>query len=54
MTKVRQRGLAASVCAVSILISTTSWAQDEKAVEACHERQSTSDIVSCLDKLRAQ
>lgn len=49
-----QRGLAAAFCAISILISTASWAQDDKVSVAYHEQQSTTDIVGCLEKLTAQ
>jgi uncharacterized protein YecT (DUF1311 family) len=54
MKNARWQGLAAPVCAVSILVSTASWAQDDKAITACHNQLSTLDIVDCLDKLTAQ
>ncbi len=59
----RLRGLAAPVCAVNMLVSTlssfvstVSWAEDNKdiAIAACHQQQSTLDIVACLGKLTAQ
>lgn len=50
----RQRSLAALSCTLSMLVSTASRAQDDKAIAACHNEQSTSDIVDCLDKLTAQ
>lgn len=54
MKNAGQRGFPAPIFVMGILISTASWAQDEKAIEACHNLQSTVDIVGCLDKLTAQ
>jgi uncharacterized protein YecT (DUF1311 family) len=54
MKNARWQGLAAPVCAASILVSTASRAQDDKAIAACHNQQSTLAIVDCLDKLTAQ
>jgi uncharacterized protein YecT (DUF1311 family) len=54
MKNARQRTLPATVFTVGIVISTGSWAQDDKAITACHDRQSTMDIVGCLDRLTAQ
>jgi uncharacterized protein YecT (DUF1311 family) len=49
-----RRHLPALIFAVSLAIPPMSWAQDDPAIEACHNQQSTLDIVNCLDKLTAQ
>jgi uncharacterized protein YecT (DUF1311 family) len=49
----RQRRLLVAVYAICIATS-AAWAQDDKAIEGCHNLQSTPDIVDCLDKVNAQ
>ncbi len=45
------RSTAILVLLWGLLLSGPAAAQDDKAIEACHDKQSTSDIVDCLDRL---
>jgi uncharacterized protein YecT (DUF1311 family) len=54
MKNFRQRSLLGTVLAVCIVTSVASWAQDDGAIEVCHNLQSTVDIVDCLSKVNTQ
>ncbi len=43
-----------AVSAIMLLPPGTARAQDDRAIEACHNKGSTIDIVGCLDGLTAQ
>jgi uncharacterized protein YecT (DUF1311 family) len=51
MTSVKILPVVAGVCLM--MQAVPSLAQDDKAVEACHSKESTVDIVDCLSKLAA-
>jgi uncharacterized protein YecT (DUF1311 family) len=53
MKSLRQSALLSAVYSICIVTS-TAWAQDDKAIEACHNLPSTPAIVDCLDKANAQ
>ncbi len=36
-----------------LLLSGAAWAQDDPAIDACHNQVSTTEIVGCLDALTA-
>ena len=54
MKSFRQKGLPGTVFAILVGTSAASWARDDEAIEACHNLQSTIDIVGCLGKVKAQ
>ena len=54
MTNFTQRASLGTVFAACIVSSVASWAQDDGAIEACHNLQSTVDIVDCLSKVNTQ
>jgi uncharacterized protein YecT (DUF1311 family) len=53
MRNFRRRGWLGAVYSICI-VSSAAWAQDDNAIEACHNLPSTPDIVECLDKVNAQ
>ena len=50
----RDLAVASAVLIMLLAFGPPARAQDERAIEACHNRTSTPDIVDCLDSLTAQ
>ena len=48
------RFLSTATLASSLLLSSAVLAQDDAAIDGCHNKESTADIVGCLNRLTAQ
>jgi len=46
--------ITAALLLAGVLLPGAAWSQDDRAIDACHDKQSTMDIVDCLEKLTAQ
>jgi len=52
--KTTVRLFAAALLLAGMLLAGAAWSQDDRAIDACHNKESDTDIVDCLETLTAQ